>query len=392
MRIALISPGITPYVMGGLQRHSFNLVKYLAKFGVEIDLYHTDFSSAERIDDLEGIDGPERSRITSIAIPWPDGSRRPGHYLRKMDHFSSRVLERIRERPSVSFIYAKSLTAGRLIKARRAGEVLSPIGVNFHGYEMFQPPPSWRAWAEGRMMRPVFATQARMADFVFSYGGKITEIIEQQLLIPQDRILEIPGGIDEGWIGQEPTPAHRPRRFLFVGRSERRKGIQELNQAILQLQIDNGEFEFRFVGPIPPQQRLALPFVSYAGAVSSSAELQKELRTADVLMCPSHSEGMPNSILEGMGAGLAILASDVGAVGLAVGSDNGILLPQVNAEAVRDALEALICLPEDKLQQLKAASLAKAKKFSWERIAKLTLEKIESAIARSHGNTAVCEA
>jgi len=390
MKLAIITPGITPYVMGGLQRHSFNLARCLARLGAEVDLYHTDFADANGIDGLEGMDEGEKCRIHSIAIPWPGGRRLPGHYLRKMDHFSDVVLNAMRKRPRVDFIYAKSLTGGRLMKAKQTGEHLPPIGVNFHGFEMFQPPPSWRAWAEGRMMRPVFAAQARRADFVFSYGGKITQIIEQQLSIPADRILEIPGGIDQEWIGQDPAPARSPRRFLFVGRSERRKGIHELNQAIGQLQDRGFNCEFRFVGPIPESQRLNLSNVSYAGAVRGSAELQQELRSADVLLCPSHSEGMPNSILEGMGAGLAILASDVGAVRLAVGPDNGILLDRVDAASVRSALETLIQLPQNELQQLKVESLRKVREFSWKRIARLTLTKIEAALERSVRRSMLC--
>lgn len=390
MKIAIVTPGITPYVMGGLQRHSFNLARYLARLGVEIDLYHTDFADAQGIDALEGMNEFERSRIHSIAIPWPGGRRLPGHYLRKMDRFSEAVLVAMRERPRVDFVYAKSLTGGRLMKAKRAGEDLPPIGVNFHGFEMFQRPPSWRAWAEGQMMRPVFAAQARMADYVFSYGGKITEIIQQRLVISGDRILEIPGGIDEDWIGSEPTVARAPRRFLFVGRAERRKGIQELNRAIMQLQSLKTRCEFRFVGPIPEHQRLQLSNVSYAGAVRSSIELQNELRLADVLVCPSHSEGMPNSILEGMGAGLAILASDVGAVRLAIGRENGILLDHVNADSVQAALEVLINFPESKLQQLKMNSLKKAEEFSWEQIAEMTLAKIQAATTHAHQSPMLC--
>jgi len=386
MKLALVTPGITPYVMGGLQRHSFNLARNLARLGVEVDLYHTDFADAHGIDALEGMNELERSRIQSIAIPWPGGRRLPGHYLRKMNRFSEAVLNAMRKRPNVDFIYAKSLTGGRLMKAKQMGGGLPPIGVNFHGYEMFQPSPSWRAWAEGRMMRPVFGAQARMADYVFSYGGKITEIIQQRVAVPSDRILEIPGGIDADWIGSVPTVASSPRRFLFVGRAERRKGIQELNQAILSLQSQASEFEFRFVGPIPEHQRLDVANVSYAGAVRGSVELRKELSLADVLVCPSHSEGMPNSILEGMGAGLAILASDVGAVRLAVSSDNGILLQHVDVASVRAALARLVELSESDLQKLKAASLEKATGFSWERIARMTLAKIESAIAHCHSH------
>ena len=40
MKIALITDGIYPYVMGGMQKHSYFLAKYLAKNKIKIDLYH----------------------------------------------------------------------------------------------------------------------------------------------------------------------------------------------------------------------------------------------------------------------------------------------------------------------------------------------------------------
>ena len=41
MKIALITDGVTPYVMGGMQRHSALLAQNLAKLGVEVHLFHT---------------------------------------------------------------------------------------------------------------------------------------------------------------------------------------------------------------------------------------------------------------------------------------------------------------------------------------------------------------
>ena len=48
MRIALVTDGIYPYVMGGMQKHSYYLCKYLVKLGVEIDLYHTNQSAFDK--------------------------------------------------------------------------------------------------------------------------------------------------------------------------------------------------------------------------------------------------------------------------------------------------------------------------------------------------------
>ena len=44
MRIALLTDGIFPYVIGGMQKHSFYLAKYFIKNKIYIDLYHTNQS------------------------------------------------------------------------------------------------------------------------------------------------------------------------------------------------------------------------------------------------------------------------------------------------------------------------------------------------------------
>ena len=40
MRIALITDGIAPYVLGGMQKHSFYLAKYFSKNKIHVDLVH----------------------------------------------------------------------------------------------------------------------------------------------------------------------------------------------------------------------------------------------------------------------------------------------------------------------------------------------------------------
>mgnify|MGYP001802669132 FL=1 len=90
--------------MGGLQRHSFNLAKHLSRLGVEVDLYHTDFSDAEEIDSLAGMTEAEKANINSIAIPWKKGDRLPKHYVRNLKHFSAEAYRRYRQRPAAQFI------------------------------------------------------------------------------------------------------------------------------------------------------------------------------------------------------------------------------------------------------------------------------------------------
>ncbi len=58
-------------------------------------------------------------------------------------------------------------------------------------------------------------------------------------------------------------------RFLYLGRYERRKGIEELNKAIRTFLADrsNSGATFNFIGPIPQNKRLRHKAVTYHGEV-----------------------------------------------------------------------------------------------------------------------------
>ena len=62
MRVALVTDGIFPYVMGGMQKHSYYLCKYLVRMGVKVDLYHTNLNSYD-IHELELFSEEEKQHI-----------------------------------------------------------------------------------------------------------------------------------------------------------------------------------------------------------------------------------------------------------------------------------------------------------------------------------------
>ena len=106
--------------------------------------------------------------------------------------------------------------------------------------------------------------------------------------------------------------------------------------------------------------------VMYHGTLTNNEEIFSVIDTCDVLLCPSFSEGMPNVILEAMSRGLAVIASDVGAVSLLVGSDNGVLLEKNNSASISDALIYFSNLGKDELVELKKKSIEKIQdNFTW---------------------------
>jgi glycosyltransferase involved in cell wall biosynthesis len=381
MQIALITDGVTPYVVGGIQRHSALLAQHLARLGVQVELYHTDYGSGHRNEalSLQGFPPDTKERINSHFVDYPIPRAFPGHYIVESLAFSQRLLEQYLKGAQADFIYAKSFTSWAFLKAKRQKVDLPKIGVNAHGYEMFQRAPNFRAGMANFLFRPFFRSISRRADVVFSYGGKITEILKSKVGVLPSRIVEIPTGVDANWIRAEIVPVHRPVRFIFLGRRERRKGIEEISRALRNSNFEGG-FSMDFIGPIPVQHQLRMECVKYHGLVTEPAVLQNLLDAGDVLLCPSYSEGMPNVILEAMARGLAVIATDVGAVRLMVGPDNGILLPRASAQLIRQAMEQMVELPAAELVALKEASLRKVQQFTWDRVAQLTLEQIAARV------------
>lgn len=379
MRIALFTDGVYPYVIGGMQKHSYYLAKYFAQIGVEVDLYHTNKSSYD-IDKLAFFSTEEKSKIRSFVIPFPESDKLPGHYIRSSYKYSQLIVELFKNNGPVDFIYAKGFTAWKLIEEKKQGFKCPPIGVNFHGFEMFQKPPSLRSRLESiLLLRQPVLFNARNADYLFSYGGGISTIIKS-LGIDYRKIIEVPTGIEEKWINQHPGNGNKLVRLLFVGRFERRKGVEELNQVLKQLS-QRHSFSFTFVGPIPEAKKVNIPEVNYLGSVSEEDQMRAIMQQHDILVCPSHSEGMPNVIVEAMASGMAIIATDVGAVSEMVSENNGWLIKPNHLNELKEAIIAGITLSDDKLSLLKSASVDLVKnRFLWKHIIKDISSKIEKAI------------
>jgi glycosyltransferase involved in cell wall biosynthesis len=209
----------------------------------------------------------------------------------------------------------------------------------------------------------------------------LTQLIDQEVGVESDRIVKISGGIDDNWITSTPSKIIRPLKFVFLGRHERRKGILELHRTLEQNPQWAAQMNFSIIGPIPEASRLQMSHLTYLGQVNSEEKLKKELSESDVLVCPSHSEGMPTVIMEAMARGLAILATDVGAVGDLVSRTNGILMTEPSLVQITNAINRVLDMSDQELASLKANSLQMAESFRWSAVAAKTIAKISRLIS-----------
>jgi glycosyltransferase involved in cell wall biosynthesis len=136
---------------------------------------------------------------------------------------------------------------------------------------------------------------------------------------------------------------------IFVGRLTCDKGIPELMEAFLRLGKQFPDLRLLLVGCFEDEDSLPIytrrcmethSHVIFAGAVKDTAPYYA---IADVLVLPSHREGLPTVVLEAHAAGKPVVgALATGIVDLVVDGETGLLFPVGDVPALADALARLI--------------------------------------------------
>ncbi|HTA27525.1 MAG TPA: glycosyltransferase family 4 protein [Bacteroidia bacterium] len=375
MKIALLTDGIYPYVIGGMQKFAYQLVQQLVKSGHEVYLFHCNQSKYD-INKLEFFSEAEKKYIKSFVIPFPHTNNLPFHYFIESRKYAQSLADSLSKViDDIDFIFVQGFCASALpATGKRKG--FPPVALHLHGLEMFQNSPSLKAGVSKYMFRKEATANLKKTDYTVSFGGKITDILQK--FVKKKQIWEIPGGIDESWLTPNEQQADDKIHFVFLGRYERRKGIIELNAALKML-LPKGGFTFDFIGPIPEEHKINSSLIRYHGQLSGEAEIKAILSKADVLVCPSYAEGMPYVIMEAMACGMAIIATDVGAVSLLVNNKNGWLIDSPDVNKIANAMLSAINEKKEVLEQKKAASVEKIKEFTFEKVTNQLIQYMEES-------------
>jgi glycosyltransferase involved in cell wall biosynthesis len=105
-------------------------------------------------------------------------------------------------------------------------------------------------------------------------------------------------------------------------------------------------------------------------------------RTACVVVNPSRVDNMPNSVLEAMASGVAVVTTDVGGIPFIVRDGvTGLLVPAGEPAAVAAALRRVL-RDSECAQQLRAAALLEVQQYTWPRIRQQWAAVYASALSR----------
>jgi len=150
--------------------------------------------------------------------------------------------------------------------------------------------------------------------------------------------------------GYDSDPSAGRVRLIMVARFEQQKDHELLVNALASLAGLEWELELVGDGPnLESVRELVNGFglndkVEFTGA---RHDVPQRIQRADVLVLTSRWEGLPLTILEGMRAGLPVVASDVGGVRESVEHGRtGYLVPRAGLKELEAALRQLIASPE----------------------------------------------
>ncbi len=168
-------------------------------------------------------------------------------------------------------------------------------------------------------------------------------------------------------------------RLVTTSRLVKKNGIDIVLGALEELQKKSGAktYHFDVFGDGPERNHLeeqarncgVAELVSFHGSLDSD-EVAERISNADIFVRPSRSEGLGNSFLEAMAAGLPIIATSVGGIAdFLVDGDTGV---RVNSEDSKDLADKINLLSEDGVLRKRIAENGRRLvegRYSWDKIA-----------------------
>lgn len=193
---------------------------------------------------------------------------------------------------------------------------------------------------------------------------------------PTSEFFVIPNGVETKRFKPAGRPPNSKVKILFIGRLIPRKGFQRVVKALPKVREQaKNPFEVEVVGTGASRWQLdavaeelgVSDLIHYVGTVPYD-QLEKAYQYADIFVLTSLSEGMPSVILEAMGCGLPVVASDVGGNNELVEEGvNGYLIKGDDIETLAQQLTRLID-DESLRRQMGQVGREKALKYDWENI------------------------
>lgn len=213
----------------------------------------------------------------------------------------------------------------------------------------------------GNIYRSMVAPRAaRKAKVVFAVSKYQKESIKQRLRLPDEKVKVVYNGVSSCFFEQATSDLKwevqqtygLPSRFiLFMGNADLRKNLRGVLSAYaMLLEMMDGDVPDLVVNDITPRHlsrtirllRLSsiAPRVKVVGYINSN-HLPGVYQMAEMLLCPSYSEGFGLPIIEAMASGIPVVTSNVTSMPEVAG-DAALLVSPSLSPNIAKAMELLL--------------------------------------------------
>ncbi|MDB5947011.1 MAG: a-glycosyltransferase, Glycosyltransferase Family 4-like protein [Ramlibacter sp.] len=216
-------------------------------------------------------------------------------------------------------------------------------------------------------------------------GQTSARFVIDELRVPQERVEIVTNGVPDPKVPRRNAQARAgaKQRLLFIGNLSDRKGVPELLRSLRQPPLADLPLELTLAGGGDVHRYRSLAdtlglgqAVRFNGWTSQEA-VGRLLADADVLVLPSHDEGLPLAILEALAHGVAVVCTPVGEIPhvLTDGVDACFVDPG-DAGSIADGLARVLSDGEFRERLERNGRALHQQKFS--------LERFSASVARVH--------
>jgi glycosyltransferase involved in cell wall biosynthesis len=245
-----------------------------------------------------------------------------------------------------------------------------PVVLHLHSgrfIEFFDGLPGGVRWLIGRMFRSAQCTVV--------LGTKWRRHIVDRVGVPAGRVEILRNAVPQPSTSIR-MPHAGPCRILFLGNLSALKGVGELLAALSGDAMRARGWVLRMAGggAVAEYQAQAealglarnIEFLGWVGREQVGALLE----WADIMVLPSHTEGLPLSVLEALGAGVPVVVTAVGAIPDFIrDGESGLIVQPRDVADLAHALGRLIDAPELRRKLAAGGRALFASEFSVERYA-----------------------
>ena len=358
MRVAVVSP-YDMDVPGGVQQHVQHLAAALRGTGDHVTVIAP---GARRRGGIEVVGPATRVPFNDSVAPIALDPRAVARTARTLRDLA----------PDVVHVHEPFVPWVSMVATARAP---APVVATFHAWSRRDRAYRLAGRALGRLLDHVDARIA-VSPAAAAYHASA-------LGLHEDAFTVVPNGVDVDHFREAvPFPQMRDHpSLLFVGRLERRKGLDQLLRALTILKSTRADLRLYVVGDGPDRQRYErlLPArlrddVVFLGRVDTD-ELPRFHASADLFVAPAMGgESFGIVLIEAQAAGVPVVASDIpGYASVVTDGVDGRLVPPGDPEALAEAIGALLDNPS-LARALADTASRRVDRYDWSTVAQRVRE------------------